>query len=150
MLCNGLIVVFTENIIMSWDSYIDNLIGHAGASNCDRACIIGIDGSAWTTTSHACAMNMSGTEVANIARCFKSKDFTSLMASGVMAESVKYQFLREDEGKLVLAKKKDHGALVLGATKTAVVIAHTPEGGQQGKTNQGVCVIVDYLESLNM
>lgn len=36
---------------MSWDSYIDNLLGHA-AGNADKACIIGSDGSKWTTDGH--------------------------------------------------------------------------------------------------
>ena len=36
------------------------------------------------------------------------------------------------------------------ASKTAIVIAHTPEGCQQGNTNKGVGVIAEYLESLGM
>ena len=41
---------------MSWDSYIDNLIGHSkdssGSANADSACIIGLNGAKWTTDSH--------------------------------------------------------------------------------------------------
>ena len=40
------------------------------------------------------------------------------MSGGVTAEGTKYQFLREEDNKLVLAKKKDHGALTLQASKT--------------------------------
>lgn len=72
------------------------------------------------------------------------------MASGIHAEGEKYQFLREEEGKLVLAKKKGLGAITAQASKTAIVIAHCPEGGQQGNTNKGVAVIAEYLESLGM
>ena len=72
------------------------------------------------------------------------------MATGVTAEGVKYNFLREEDGKLVLAKRKENGALSLQASKTAIVIAHCPEGGQQGNTNKGVAVIAEYLESLGM
>jgi len=72
------------------------------------------------------------------------------MASGIYAEGTKYQFLREEDGKLVLAKKKDHGAITLQASKTAVVIGHCQEGCQQGNVNKGVAVIADYLESLGM
>jgi len=47
---------------MSWDSYIDNLIAQTkdakGNSHCDKACIIGIDGSMWTTTAHANAFKV--------------------------------------------------------------------------------------------
>ena len=42
---------------------------------------------------------------------------------------VKYQFLREqDDGKIVMAKKKGEGAITMQSTKTAVVIAHVEEG----------------------
>ena len=58
--------------------------------------------------------------------------------------------MREEDGKLVVAKKKDQGALTLQSSKTAIVIAHTPEGRQQGNTNKGVRVIAEYLESLGM
>ena len=93
---------------------------------------------------------ISATEAANISRCFKSKDFTAFMSGGIHAESTKYQFLREEDGKLVLGKKKGVGAITLQASKTAIVIGHTPEGCQQGNTNKGVGVIADYLESMNM
>ena len=72
------------------------------------------------------------------------------MAGGIHVEGTKYQFLREEDGKLVLAKKKEHGSITLQASKTAVVIGHCPEGGQQGNLNKGVAVIADYLESLGM
>lgn len=49
---------------MSWDSYIDNLIAQtkdsAGATHCDKACIIGIDGGGkWTTDAHANAFKVN-------------------------------------------------------------------------------------------
>ena len=47
---------------MSWDSYIDNLIAQtkdaSGNAHCDRACIIGLDGSQWTTAGHANALKV--------------------------------------------------------------------------------------------
>ena len=96
------------------------------------------------------SLQLQGSEGANIARCFKGKDFSAFMAGGIHVEGTKYQFLREEDGKLVLAKKKEHGAITLQASKTAIVIAHCPEGGQQGNTNKGVSVIAEYLESLGM
>ena len=72
------------------------------------------------------------------------------MSSGIYAEGEKYQFLREEDGKLVLAKKKGLGAITFQSSKTAIVIGHCPEGGQQGCTNKGVSVIAEYLESMNM
>lgn len=134
---------------MSWDPYIDNLQQQCGAANCDKACIIGIDGgAAWTGSGgNANALRIKPQEGSTIADCFKRKDFGSFMTNGIFVEGVKYQFLREQEGRLVLGKKKDHGSVTLQRSKTAVVIAHCPEGGQQGNTNQGVNVIAEYLEN---
>ena len=50
---------------------------------------------------------LQGQEGPNIAKCFKSKDFTAFMAGGVYAERVSYLFLREEYGKIVFAKKKE-------------------------------------------
>lgn len=72
------------------------------------------------------------------------------MANGVLAEGTKYQFLREEDKKLVLGKKRDFGAITLQSSKTAIVIAHCREGSQQGNVNKGVAVIAEYLESLGM
>ncbi|XP_041475073.1 profilin-like [Lytechinus variegatus] len=140
---------------MSWDSYIDNLVAQtkdsSGTAHCDKACIIGIDGgAAWTTAGHANALQLQGSEGQNVANCFKSKDFTAFMSSGVRVGGEKYQFLREEDKKIVFAKKKGCGAITLQASKTAIVIAHCQEGGQQGNTNKGVGVIAEYLESLGM
>ncbi|XP_031559793.1 profilin-like [Actinia tenebrosa] len=140
---------------MSWDSYIDNLIAQtkdaSGTAHCDKACIIGLDGGApWTSAGHANAFKLQAAEGANIARCFKSKDFSVFMASGIHCEGVKFNFLREEDGKLVFGKKKEHGAVTLQASKTAIVVGHCPEGSQQGNLNKGVGVIAEYLESLGM
>ena len=139
---------------MSWDSYIDNLIAQtkdtSGNAHCDRACIIDMDGAPWTTAGHANALKLKGQEGVNIGKCFKNKDFTLFMVDGVHAEGLRYMFLREEDGKIVYAKQKEKGSISLQASKTAVVIGHCPEGGQQGNLNKGVAVITEYLESLNM
>ncbi|KXJ05457.1 Profilin [Exaiptasia diaphana] len=93
---------------------------------------------------------LQGQEGANIAKCFKSKDFSAFMASGIRAEGEKYQFLRVEDDKTVFGKKKDHGAITIQASKTALVIGHTAEGCQQGNSNKAVAVIAEYLESLGM
>jgi len=79
-----------------------------------------------------------------------SKLFTGIQAGGIYAEGLKYQFLRVEDDKIVMGKKKDNGAVTIQASKTAVVIGHTIEGSQQGNTNKGVAVIAEYLESLGM
>ena len=95
-------------------------------------------------------LQLQGPEGPNIGKCFKSKDFTLFQSSGIKAAGQKYNFLREDDGKIVYGKYKGQGAITLQASKTAVVIGHCPEGGQQGNLNKGVNVIAEYLESLNM
>ena len=72
------------------------------------------------------------------------------MSNGIRAEGEKYQFLREEDGKVVYGKKKGQGSITLQASKTAIVIGHTTEGCQQGNTNKGVGVIAEYLESMSM
>merc|ERR1711937_299243 len=69
--------------------------------------------------------------------------------NGIVIEGVKYQFMRGDRN-IALGKNKGVGAISMQATKTAVVIGHTKEGGSQGNTNKGVGVIAEYLESLGM
>lgn len=142
-------------LLQSWDAFIDNLIAQSrdarGFEHMDKACIIGLDGGAkWTTNSHQNALKLSSNEANTIAKAFKSKDFTQFMVDGIYAEGVKYQFLREEDSKIVFAKKKWNGALTLQSSKTAIVIAHTKEGGQQGNANKAVGVIAEYLESMGM
>lgn len=139
---------------MSWDSYIDNLIGYSadasGDVNCDKVCIISIDGGAkWTTDGHGKALKLSPQEAVAIASCFKAKKFDSFQEKGVHVEGKKYQYLRGEDGRLALAKVKGGGSLTLQSSKTAVVIAHCPEGKQQGSCNKAVASITEYLESQN-
>lgn len=135
---------------MSWDSYIDNLMGQCSGS-CDKAAIIALDGGApWTTAYDGKGIVLQPIEAQNISKAFKSGDFTPLMAEGIKIEGVKYQFLREEDGKIMYGKKKEHGSITLQASKTAITLGHTEEGKQQGDTNKGVAVIAEYLESLGM
>lgn len=140
---------------MSWDSYIDNLISQskdtAGSVHVDKVCIIGLDdGEPWTSMSHPSAFKLGGNERTNIAKCFKSKDFTPFTQEGVTAEGVYYVFLREIDGNTVFARNKCQGSITLQSLKSAIVIAHTPEGSQQGNCNKAVGVIAEHLESMNM
>ena len=133
---------------MSWDSYIKNILGHARGS-ADRACIIGVDGSMWTSYAPANSLKLSADEAAKIGKAFGAKDFSGFQAGGILAEGVKYMFLRAKDN-LALAKKKDYGALSMQSSKTAVVIAHTAEGQSQGDANNAVGVVAKHLESLGM
>lgn len=139
---------------MSWDSYIENLIAQStdsyGNVHADIACIIGLDGSKWTTDDHPNAIKLSPGETYVIGRVFKEEDFTAFMVSLVQAEGVSYTFLREMDKKVVFAKCKGRGSLTFQRSKTAVIIGHTAEGSQQGTVNVAVGRIADYLESLGL
>jgi len=63
-------------------------------------------------------LKLTPQEAAAIASCFKSKNFSGFQASGIFVETEKFQFLREEDGKLVLAKRKGSGGLTLQASKT--------------------------------
>ncbi|CAC5401405.1 PFN [Mytilus coruscus] len=146
---------FGRVLLQGWDGYIDNLIAQSrdasGFEHVDKVCIIGLDGGAkWTTNSHPKALKLSSSEANTIANVFKREDFTPFMVNGIYAEGVKYQFLRVEDSKIVFAKKRGYGALTLQSSKTAIVIAHTKEGSQQGNANKAVGVIAQYLESLGM
>lgn len=131
---------------MSWDSYIENLIAH-GKGNIDRASIIGLNGGGkWTTLKE---VKLTADETAKIAKAFTSKDFGPFQASGVMIEGQKYQYLSQQDGKIVFAKKKDFGSITMQSSKQAIVIGHTPEGMNQGTAAVAVATIADYLEGQN-
>lgn len=140
---------------MSWDGYIDNIISQSkdasGTTHVDKAAIIGMDGGgSWTTPGYAKALNLQGSEGAIIAKCFKNKDFKVLQATGIRVEGVKYQFLREEDKKIILGKKKGCGSITIQASKTALVIGHSPEGKQHGNTNKAVDIVAEYLRGMNM
>lgn len=139
---------------MSWNAYLDNLIGHtydaSGQAQADKACIIGLDGAQWTTDDHPNALKLTPQECTQIARTFQFGGFIGFQSSGIHAEGRKYQFLREIDRKTVYGKHKEHGNITLQSSQTAVVIAHGPPGSQQGNMNKGVAVIAEYLESLGI
>lgn len=140
---------------MSWDSYTDNLIKRSndyvsGIFHTEKACIIGLDGGLWTTAGSANTISLNQMEAVNIAKCFRSKDFSQFISSGIIAEGQKYIFLKQDNGKIVYGKLKRHGVLTLQPSKTAIVIAYTSEFHRPGNTNRAVHEIAKYLESRNM
>eukprot|EP00918_Siedleckia_nematoides_P083624 GHVU01183311.1.p1 GENE.GHVU01183311.1~~GHVU01183311.1.p1 ORF type:complete len:141 (+),score=3.07 GHVU01183311.1:69-491(+) len=137
---------------MSWDSYVDSLISytrdHTGTVHCDKGGIISLDGGApWTTQGGATTLEFAGSEAQTIANCFKSKDFSVMQANGIRISGVKYQFLREEEGRIVYGRCKGSGGIAIQKSKSAIVIGHCAEGSQAGQLNKGVSQIAEYLES---
>jgi len=140
------LIVFCYNLTMSWDQYIDNLLAR-GQGNIDRASIIGLNGGGkWTSKQE---IKLTQDECTKIAQAFTTKDFSSLQANGAMIEGQKYQFLSQQENKIVFLKRKDCGSITLQSSKQAIVIGHTPEGKSQGSASVHVTAIAEYLESLN-
>ena len=131
---------------MTWDSYIDNLLGH-GQGHTDKVAIIGLNGAKWTTDAHPASLKISLAEARVIGKAVNDDDEDTFQTKGVLVEGLKYQFLRRDEN-VYHAKLKDHGCISMQKTKTAVVIAHTKEGGSLGNTSKAVNAIAEYLEGL--
>jgi len=136
---------------MSWDSYIDSVMGNSKGA-CDQVAFIGLaTGATWTSNAHANALTVTPAEAVNIATALRNEDSSTFQTSGIIIGGVKYQFLRDDwEEGLVLGKKKDHGAVVIHKAQTVFAIAHTAEGKASGDVNKGVATIIEYLKGLNM
>ena len=134
---------------MSWDSYIDNVIGHAKGQHIDRAIIFGQDGAPWTSAGHANAVKAQGNELKVIADEMKKNQNHGFGATGIRVEGIKYQFLRHDpDHNIVYGKKKGEGAITVEATKAGCILAHCPEGMQHGICNSAVHTVAQYLVSL--
>ena len=137
---------------VSWDSYIENLIAQSrdtsGNPHVDKVCIIGLDtGAKWTTDSHARAFKIHPREAQTIASVFMKKDFSPFIDIGVSLDETNYKFIKEEDQRIVYARY-DRSGVTMQCTKTAVVIAHTPEGCQQGCTNIAVNRVASWLEEL--
>ena len=131
---------------MSWDIYIDNIIGqsvdYVGTLHCERACIIGLDGKTWTSHSHPCSLKLSPSEAQTIADGMKTNN-TKLFDGGVVIESMTYQFLKNDGN--AITSKKGLRFLTMQRSLLAVVIGLGSEGGEQGYINKAVSFVADYL-----
>ena len=134
---------------MSWNSYIDSIIG-SSKEQLVKACIVGLDGSIWTTDNHPLALRISVSEAATISKIMSSKDFVLFQSSGITVENIKYRFLRDIEGTVVMGKKKEHGSITLQSTRTAIIIGITKEGGQPGDGNMAIANIAQYMEGMGM
>lgn len=127
---------------MSWNEYVKNL--QSRSKFADKGCIIGLDGSIWTTPEEN-VIDITSAEAASIAHTMNSQDYIVFQNNGITIGNVKYQFLRSVE-KAVYGKKHGAGGISLQSTNKAVVISHCVEGGQQGKVNDAVFKVAEYLE----
>lgn len=62
-------------------------------------------------------IKLSQDECTKIAQAFTARDFMPFQSNGVMIEGQKYQFLSQQDSKVVFAKKKDSGSVTMQSTK---------------------------------
>jgi len=136
---------------MSWDSYVDNVISHAGG-HVTQACILGLNGSVWTPKTKDSILNISQAEATAIGRVMSMKSGVgdAFAGTGIVVDGTKYMFLRDldGDGKIILGKKQGKGAVTMQSTAQGVIIAFVPEGSQQGEANKAVDIVAKYLESV--
>lgn len=127
---------------MSWNEYVKNL--QSRSKFADKGCIIGLDGSVWTTPDEN-VIEITSPEAVTIAQIMNGSDYSPFQHNGITIGNVKYQFLRSVD-KAVYGKKTGAGSITLQTTGKAVVISHCVEGGQHGKVNDAVFKVAEYLE----
>lgn len=135
-----------------WSDYVESIIVSSKNARtheecCDKAAIIGIDGNCWTANAPK-GLKVSQAEGAVIGKAFQTNKFDQLQSEGVRVEGVKYNFLRCEDDKVVIARNSGV-TITCQKTNTAVVIARTPDGKQPGDTNKAVGIICDHLSNSN-
>lgn len=131
-----------------WNTYIEPILTHSKGS-CDRAALVGLDGSMWTSLDHAAALKLTQSEAAALAKAVKNEHNEQAMDQ-LTFEGVRYVFVRSIQDNMFVAVKKDHGGITFRKTEQAIVVAHTIDGGFQGDTNLAVESMGQYLSSGNM
>lgn len=138
---------------MSWDSYVTSVVDGSkdasGQHHIDRVALCGKSGGAWTSSTTPNSLQITQDETIAIGKALSSKNFSEFQSHGVVVEGVKYQFLREEDGIRIMAKKKGNGGITIEATNQAFIVAHCPEGSQQGICNTAVNRVAQYLRDSN-
>ena len=131
---------------MSWDAYVDTLVGYC-LGHADKGAIIGQDGSGWTGQTADNCMKVSQAEAATISGAMNQNgcDFGGFQAAGIFVEGIKYQFLRSVDNEVAIGKKKDHGTVILQITKSAILITHCAEGKTVGICTVGSAKLSEYM-----
>lgn len=142
---------------MSWNAYVDNLIVQSrdpsGVAHVDRAAIVGMDGSVWTSTGADAPPNLlqlSAAEAGAIVGAFSACDFEPMRANGVHVAGVVYAFDHAAGCDSVRAHAAGLGEVSLASSKRAVVVAHAPEGAVLLNVEKGVTAISEDLESMGI
>lgn len=129
---------------MSWNQYADSLV-QASQGNTTQMQIIGYNRAEYIQNTDK-AFPVTPQEVMPLIEAHKRKNFAQFYTHGPTLARNKYRFLRE-EGSCVMLKSKGVGAVTVAFMKTAAIVAFTPEGKQQGKTNEALNRIATYLQN---
>ena len=127
---------------MSWNQYADNL-AQTSSGHTTKMQIIGYNRAEYIQASDK-QLPVTAGEIMPLIEAHKRKNFESFYQNGPVLMRQKYRFLRQD-GDLIMLKCKGVGALTVSFMKTAAIVAYTPEGKQQGITNEAVNKIASYL-----
>lgn len=124
---------------MSWQAYVDNLIG---SGKVDNAAIYSKAGdSVWAQSPN---FNVSAPEIAEVAKGFD--DPSQLQANGLHINGQKYFLLRADD-RSIYGKHEDTG-IVAVRTGQALLIAHYSAPTQPGEATKVTEQLADYLISV--
>jgi len=139
---------------MSWASYVDNMMALAGG-HISKGAIIGLDGGLWTAVAGDHLLAVTAQEASVLAEALKTRNTLVIQkqfqTGGINIAGQRYMFVRDlyEDGRVILGKKANEGAVTLQVTNLAVVIALTPNGKEQRAATNAVNTIADYLQKAN-
>ncbi|XP_014786256.1 profilin-like [Octopus bimaculoides] len=126
----------------SWNDYVNNI--QQCCDDCDKGCILGRDGSIWTTNQDN-VLNISPEEAAKFASSLNDQQNDTLTSTGVTMCGEKYNFIRKDD-RFLFCKKGGCGSLSIQWTDKSIIVAHCKEGGCTGKVNEALHKTMSHLE----
>eukprot|EP01086_Lenisia_limosa_P002953 TRINITY_DN17089_c0_g1_i1.p1 TRINITY_DN17089_c0_g1~~TRINITY_DN17089_c0_g1_i1.p1 ORF type:complete len:127 (+),score=49.77 TRINITY_DN17089_c0_g1_i1:41-421(+) len=121
---------------MSWQGYVDTQL--VGTGQCNRACIIGLEGSVWATSKDFALQAGEGKALVNA-----FTDPASVLGAGIRIGGDKMMTIKADS-RSIYAKKGSSGAVCV-KTNQAVLIATYDEKIQPGQCTTIVERLADYL-----
>ena len=135
-----------------WDAEIDSFVDKL-RPNADKACIVGLDGTMWTTGDHEKNLKLSPVEAGNIAAIVKEDDKSLERRGFVKVEGVIYDYVEivDTDNKTILFKKNRSGWITLTKTEKAVLVVHAVEDVHWGMIENVVSnveEVADHIEHL--
>lgn len=137
----------------AWDGYLERMIAHGrtgSAFEVEKGCIIGLNGGAlWTSKrSDGTFLGITSSEAQHLARVIKSGDFDTFSGSITNIAGIGYTFIKEDNGKDFYFRKGKEHALMVKASKSAIVIAQCRLKGVERICNYASDNLRDYFNSV--